>query len=413
MRTLLVSLRIAWRTLMLNKVRSILTLLGMIIGVGAVIAIVSLGEGLRADFQNQMSSLGSDVFYMTPKSPKRPGQAAGRMKLFSMQDMEAIRRGSTIVKRVVPGVSAGATVKFRDNTKTASVNGFDYDYLDFSVTAKLDRGRFYTKGEEQAAARVAVIGHDLAKDLFEDWQDPVGQYVKVNNVSYRIIGEFKPYSGMVSEGGSLNDSLVAPITTVQKRIIGSNDVFWVSLYLNQGADVNAAKDQVAAIMRQQRRIRNAADDDFQFITPDDFLKMGNQVINVLVGVFGAVAFISLMVGGVGIMNIMLVSVTERTREIGLRMALGASRPTVLTQFMVEAILLTLVGGVLGLVIGFLTSLGVAQLLNKTLEARWQPYIPPAWVGYAVGVSVLIGLIFGVYPAFKASRLDPVEAMGYE
>ena len=173
------------------------------------------------------------------------------------------------------------------------------------------------------------------------------------------------------------------------------------------------KEEVSIIMRQRHRIRNAADDDFQFISPDDFLEMGNQFINVLVGVFGAVAFISLMVGGVGIMNIMLVSVTERTREIGLRMAMGANRPTLMTQFLVEAIMLTVIGGVIGLLAGYAGSLGVSALLNNLLEAQWKPTVPAVWVGYAVGVSVLVGVIFGVYPAYKASQLDPVEAMGYE
>ncbi len=413
MRVLWVSLKIAWRTLMVNKVRSILTLSGMIIGVGAVIAIVSLGEGLRADFTAQMSNLGTDVFYMTPKSPKRPGQAPRAPRLFTMEDIEAVEEGSTIVRQIEPGILAGAIVKYRDKTRQSTINGVLPNYLNTSATAELKEGRFFNEAEFQASARVLIIGDDIADELFESWEDPIGEFIKVSGSQYKIIGRFKSYSGMVQEGGSLNDSFAAPISTVQRRLIGSKDVYWVSLYMETGGDLEAAKEEVSIIMRQRHRIRNAADDDFQFISPDDFLEMGNQFINVLVGVFGAVAFISLMVGGVGIMNIMLVSVTERTREIGLRMAMGANRPTLMTQFLVEAIMLTVIGGVIGLLAGYAGSLGVSALLNNLLEAQWKPTVPAVWVGYAVGVSVLVGVIFGVYPAYKASQLDPVEAMGYE
>jgi putative ABC transport system permease protein len=413
MRTLYVSLKLAWRTLMQNKVRSVLTLLGMIIGVGAVIAIVSLGEGLRADFENQMSSLGADVFYMTPKAPKRPGQAPGMPKLFNMADMDAIRQSSTLVRRVVPGIMASATIKHGSKSKDVSVSGEDELYLTVSSTAKLDQGRFFTKAEVNAAARVLVGGEEIMQDLFEDYENPVGSDVMLNGVKYRIIGTLKHYSGMVQEGGDINNSVVAPITTVQKRLIGSDDIFWVSMYLKPGADLTAAKEEVARVMRQRRRVRNVSDDDFQFISPDDFKAMGNQFINTLIAVFGSIAFMSLLVGGVGIMNIMLVSVTERTREIGLRMAVGANRPTVLTQFLVEAIVLTLVGGLIGMGAGYGGAGLVSLFLTQALELTWKPAIPPEWVAYSVGVSVLIGVIFGTYPAWKASQLDPVEAMRYE
>lgn len=411
--TILLSLRLAWRTLMQNKVRSVLTLLGMIIGVGAVIAIVSLGEGLRADFEGQMASLGSDVFYMTPVAPKRPGQAARMPDLFNMDDMEAIETHCPRILHVVPGIMTGATVKYREKTRSTTVTGADEKYLTYSVTARIEKGRFFTKGEVKGAARLAVIGDEIADELFEEHEDPVGAVVKLNGVTYQVIGKLAHYSGMISEGGNINTSLIAPITTVQKRMIGTDDIFWVSLYLEPGADLSTAKDNVAALMRQRRRIRNVSDDDFQFISPDDFKEIGNQFINVMVSIFGGIAFISLLVGGVGIMNIMLVSVTERTREIGLRMALGAGRAAVLTQFMVEAILLTLLGGLIGLGIGYTGALGVAVVLENLLETNWTPHIPAMWVGHAVFVSALVGIVFGVYPAFKASQLDPVEAMRYE
>jgi putative ABC transport system permease protein len=413
MQTLILSLRLAWSALMQNKVRSILTLLGMIIGVGAVIAIVSLGEGLRSDFERQMSSLGSDVFYMMPKAPKRPGQAPKYPDAFKMSDMTAIKEQCALVKDVVPSINIGVNAKHRDRTRQCNVLGVYEDYLTSLQTDKLDHGRFFTKAECMSAARVVVIGSEIATKLYIDNDEPVGSTIKLDGKSYLVIGKLQKRAGVFAGGPDVNEGFLAPMATVQKRMLGSDDVWWVSIYLNKGTPLNPAKEDVARIMRQRRHVRNAADDNFEFLSPDDFLKMGNQFINVLIGVFGAIAFISLLVGGVGIMNIMLVSVTERTREIGLRMAIGANRKAVLNQFLVEAVLLTLIGGIIGMLVGYLGAVGISFVLEKSLHTRWEPHIPPSWVGYAVGISVLIGVIFGVYPAFKASQLDPVEAMRYE
>jgi putative ABC transport system permease protein len=413
MRTLLVSLKLAWVSLNQNKVRSALTLLGMVIGVGAVIAIVSLGEGLRADFEQQISSLGGDVFYMTPSSTKRPGRAPKMPELFKMDDMEAIKRECPLIKRVVAGIQAGVSAKYRDKQKDCNVLGVEQDYLEQDPSNKLDTGRFFTKADMMFANRVVVIGSDLSDELFGGSVKPVGQTIKLSGISYEIVGKLKKRTGSFAGGPDVNNGFMAPVSTVQKRMLGSEDVFWVSLYLAKGAEITEAKDQVSQVMRQRRRIRNVSDDDFQFISPDDFLKLGNQFLNVLIGVFGAIAFISLLVGGVGIMNIMLVSVTERTREIGLRMAVGANRQALLNQFLTEAVVLTLTGGVIGLLTGYLGAFGISFALQKALQAQWSPHIPPVWVAYAIGVSVLVGVIFGVYPAFKASQLDPVEAMRYE
>jgi putative ABC transport system permease protein len=414
--TLWVSLKLAWQTLMQNKVRSVLTLLGMIIGVGAVIAIVSLGEGLRAQFEGDINSLGGDAFFMVPKSPKRPGQAPRQPELFKMTDMAAIERECSLIRSVVPGITYGGIAKYRTNKQNATVLGVYEDYLSVqtSTSDQLDRGRMFTRAEREYADKVVLIGSEITKKLFENGEDPLGKQVRINGTGYTVIGVLKPRpKGFGGGPPNVDDGFLAPSTTVQKRMIGSEDVYWVSLYMQKGAKLEAAKEQVTNLMRQRRRIRNVSDDDFQFISPDDFLKLGNQFINVLVGIFGGIAFISLLVGGVGIMNIMLVSVTERTREIGLRMAVGAGRPAVLSQFMVESIVLTLTGGLIGIGTGYLGSWGVAVLLEQVLHTQWHPFIPPEWVGYSVGVSMMVGVIFGTYPAFKASQLDPVEAMRYE
>ncbi|MDQ3024100.1 MAG: ABC transporter permease [bacterium] len=413
MRTLGVSLRIAWANLMVNKLRSMLTLLGMIIGVSAVIAIVSLGEGLRSDFASNINSLGSDVIFLAPKAPKRPGQARGDAPLFKMGDMEAIKRQAPAVGSVVPGIDVPATVKHRDKVRQSHIWGAYEDYLDSSNTDKLESGRFMTKADRMNAARVVVIGDELTNDLFEDWENPVGQDIKINGVKYRIIGKFERRAMAFSGAPDVNTGLMAPLTTVQKRVLGTNEVFWVSIYLKKGATLAQAKEEVATVMRQRRRIRNAEDDNFQLMSPDDFAEMANQFVNVLVAIFGAIAFMSLLVGGIGIMNIMLVSVTERTREIGLRMAVGANRATVLSQFLIEAMVLTLIGGLIGMGMGYGSAKVVSMILEQVIKSQWSATIPVIWVIYAITVSVLTGVIFGVYPAYKASQLDPVEAMRYE
>jgi putative ABC transport system permease protein len=413
MRTLWVSLKIAWANLMVNKVRSVLTLLGMIIGVSAVIAIVSLGEGLRSDFASNINSLGSDVIFMAPKAPKRPGQAKGDAPLFKMGDMDAIAKEATAVRKVVPGIDVPATIKHRNKVKQGHIWGASEDYLISSNTDKLERGRFLSRADRMNSARVVVIGDELSKDLFEPWEDPIGSDVKVNGVTYHVIGKFERRAMAFSGAPDSNTGLMAPLTTVQKRVMGTTDVFWVSIYLKDGATLTQAKEQVATVMRQRRRIRNAEDDNFQLMSPDDFAEIANQFVNVLVAIFGAIAFMSLLVGGIGIMNIMLVSVTERTREIGLRMAVGANRSTVLSQFLIEAVVLTLVGGLIGMGLGYGSAKGVSLILTQALKSQWSAAIPVIWVIYAITVSVLTGVIFGVYPAYKASQLDPVEAMRYE
>ena len=397
---------------MRNKMRSLLTMLGMILGVGSVIAIVSLGEGLRHQFTSNINSMGGDVFFMTPVAPKRPGQARPRMKMFTMDDMRAVEEQSTLLRDVTPAIDAGVVAKFHNNTTNGHVLGVNADYLN-DIPEKIEEGRFFTKAEVNGASRVVVIGHDIKDDLYEDYDTIVGSRVRLNGTNYRVIGIIEKRKNIFDGAPNPDTGFLSPVSTVQKRILGNDDVFWVSLYLKDDVDVRDAKEEVATIMRQRRHVRNASDDDFQFISPDQFLEMGNQFLNVLISIFGGVAFISLLVGGVGIMNIMLVSVTERTREIGLRMALGAGRPTVLTQFIVEAIMLTLIAGLFGVLSGYGLAKLAAIMLEKLMEATWIAVIPLEWLIYSVLVSIFIGVVFGVYPAWKASRLDPVEAMRFD
>lgn len=408
-----ISLKVSARMLLANKVRSILTLLGIIIGVAAVISIVSLGEGLRNEFEGSMDELGTDVLFMAPKAPQRPGQAPGKVRLFSMDDMEAIEDQCPSIESVDPGITAQVTVKYRNKTTQAHVQGVGHDYLQRGVNDEVETGRFFTLGEVKASARVLLIGDEITDDLFESKQRPIGADIRINGVTFTIIGKMAKRSGVFQGGPNIDTGFLAPISTVQKRLMQSDEVFWVTMNLKPDATLEEAKAEVATVMRQRRRIRNVSDDSFQFISPDDFADIANQFINVLVGVFGGIAFISLLVGGVGIMNIMLVSVTERTSEIGLRMAVGANRSTILTQFLVESIILTLSGGVIGMLLGWAGAFGLSVILEQTLETSWNPHIPPNWVAYSIGVSMLVGILFGTYPAYKASKLDPVEAIGYE
>ena len=419
MSVLTTNFRIAWRNLMMNKVRSFLTLLGLMIGVLAVISIVSLGEGLKMMFAGQVAGMGNDVMWAMPKAPMRAGQNRGMVQArpFEMDDVsELTRGGGTAFKSVSPAYEVGANVKYRDNNKFAIVEGTDENML-LSFGMTLSRGRIIDPGDMNARSRVAVIGFNVAKELFPAIVDPVGEKIRVagggfNSQSVTVIGVLKEKGGGFG-GQGMDDCLFIPYTTVQSRFYGSKKVPMIQIKVADIKKIDEAKAIGQKILRKQRRITDPSQDDFEIMFVSDFLEFANTFVNGLVTVFGVIAVISLLVGGIGIMNIMLVSVTERTREIGLRMALGARRVVILLQFLIEAVLLTFIGGVLGLLGGMATGFGVAQWLGKVVGTEWNVHMPVNIVIITLVVSSLIGIFFGVYPAFKASRLDPIEALRYE
>ncbi len=419
MSVLVTNFKIAWRNLMMNKVRSILTLLGLMIGVLSVISIVSLGEGLKMMFAGQIGSMGNDVMWAIPQAPARPGQSRTNVqsRLFEMDDVDALRKdASGLFSHASAAYETWGTAKFMDRNKNVVIEGTD-EFMRENYGLKLVSGRPIDKGDILARARIVIIGSKVAEEMFPPLIDPLGKRINVSSGAFgtqalTVIGILEKKGGGFG-GQGLDDAIFVPYTTVQSRFLGNKKVQYIMIKLSDIEKADEAKAQAERILRRQRRVTDPSMDNFQIMFMSDFLDFANTFVNGLVTVFGVVAVISLIVGGIGIMNIMLVSVTERTREIGLRMALGARRVVILLQFLIEAVVLTFMGGVLGLLGGIGTGFAVAKWLGKILETNWNVHMPVHIVIFTLAISSFIGIFFGVYPAFKASRLDPIDALRYE
>ncbi|MHB1006630.1 MAG: ABC transporter permease [Chloroflexota bacterium] len=406
------SLRLALRALASNKLRSGLTMLGMIIGVGAVIALMSIGRGAEALITNQIETMGTNLLFVSPGATQQAGvrQAAGTAPTLTLEDANAIAQNVPAVTAVAPEVSAFGQVvagPVNTNTRVTGVTSAYSDVRDFPV----QEGEFINDQNVQGRALVAVLGSATAQNLFPD-SDPVGQTVKINRITFRVIGVLKAKgsTGM----GNQDDLIMVPITTAMQRlnrqrtVSGQQNVSSVNVQVSDKAKMPQAIDEIGNLLRERHR---TVQDDFTIRSQEDLLAVGQQIGGVLTLLLGAIAGISLVVGGIGIMNIMLVSVTERTREIGIRKAVGAKRRDIMWQFLIEAIAVSLVGGVVGITIG----VGGATLISS-LNLNGQT-IPTAiaWdsIALATGVSAAIGVFFGIYPASRAASLNPIEALRYE
>lgn len=404
------SLRIAWRSLMARKFRTLLTVVGMVIGLSGVIAIVSMGEGMRSAFTSEFSSYGSNWMYIFPQAVQRSGQAwgRGRVEPFSIDDVDAIRRRAEHVDFVLPAVYSGLKAKHANKTYNVTVQGTIWEYF-YGPGITVENGRAFNEREENSISRVAVIGAEVRERLFADFEDPVGEVIKLGAENFTVVGVLKR-KGSGFGGTSEDEMVLIPLSTMQQRILGSDDINYIIAIASGLEAMDEAKDEVTRVLRQRRRIKDPTKQDFEVMTLTDTLEFVNRFFNILIIVFGFMAAIALLVSGINIMNIMLVTVTERTREVGLRMALGAGRRSVLMQFLIEAALMTLVGGVLGIFAGWGLGLIVGAMLSKWMDVEWMAVVPPGYALLALAVSVTIGLIFGIYPASRASRLDPVVAM---
>ncbi len=411
------SLRVALRGLAANKLRAALTMLGIIIGVAAVITLLSVGKGVQQYVTGQFQGIGSNLLFVFPGSPQEQGGPragrASREKPLTNQDGEALAD-----PYVVPSAQAVAleslgfgAVEYSRETMNVQVSGVSTNYQavrQFFV----DEGAFFTETDDRAAARVAVIGQTVLKTLFPGGEYPIGQTVKINNLPFKIIGTLE------KKGGSLfgdQDSVVLiPLTTAQQRLFnarGPDGKYSVSIIYVQAHTAQAMEPmakEITAALRERHNIQFRDEDDFTIVTQNDLISAFGEVTGVLTIFLGAIAGISLLVGGIGIMNIMLVSVTERTKEIGLRKAIGAKRRDILGQFLIEAMSLSLLGGVVGILLG---AAGVRAI------SFFQPDVPAAvtWdsVLLATGFSAAIGLFFGMYPAIRAAALNPIDALRYE
>ena len=400
------TLRIAFRALRRNKLRSALTALGIIIGVGAVIAMVGIGNGAKAQVEGQIASLGQNVILVfsgsTTASGIRTGWGgAGTLKI---EDAEAIRREVPGVVAVSEEVPSNMQIAAGNQNWFTRVLGESADYFDIRQWP-LAAGAPFTAQDVRSANKVCVIGNTTATQIFGN-DDPVGQTLRLKNVPFTVVGVLTP-KGLSAQGSDQDDVVVVPFTSALKRVAGGTTLRTINVQVGSAADLAPTQQQIISLLRQRHNIREGRDDDFTVRNQQEIADAATATTDVMTGLLGAIAGVSLVVGGIGIMNIMLVSVTERTREIGTRMAVGAHGRDILTQFLIEAVALSAVGGLLGIVVGVVASKIISAVKH------WPSLISPTSIVVAVLVSALVGVFFGYYPARSASRLDPIDALRYE
>ncbi len=403
------SLRLAWRSMLTHKFRTILTVVGVIIGLTGVIAIISMGEGMKAAVMAQFSGYGSNWLYIMPQSVQQGGQAwgHGRVEPFKMADIEALKQEAEHVDFVLPGAFSGARAQRGNNRYNTTVQGTIPEYFE-GPGIELEKGRAFNEREQKGASRVAVIGATVRERLFEDFEDPIGQMFNLGSNNFTVVGVLKKKGQ--SFGGSEDTMVLIPLTTMQHRVTGNDDISFIVVISMDLKSLPDAKEEVTQILRKRRRIADPTKENFQVMSLDDTLEFANKFFNGVIMVFGFMSMFALLVSGINIMNIMLVTVTERSREVGLRMALGAQRPAVLLQFLIEAGLLTLVGGILGVAAGWGVGALVGNILSSHMGVEWAAWVPLRYILIAMGFSVILGMFSGLYPAYRASRLDPVDAM---
>jgi macrolide transport system ATP-binding/permease protein len=396
----------AWRSLFQNKLRSALTILGILIGVGAVIAMVSVGQGATLSVQARIQSLGANFLTITPGSANVGGarQGFGSASSLTIDDADAIRRGFPELSGVEPEATARAQLKYRSNNWSTQVLGTSPDYPDVRNWAA-DEGSFFSLEDYRAKRSVVVLGRDTASNLFGD-EDPIGKMVKIGDSSFRVLGLLQRKG---AGGGffSQDDTAIVPWTTLNARFRHQKDLRSIGLTVADKGAIESTKAALGDFLRLRHRLPDQASDDFAVVSQQDVLQTIQGVSSTMTLLLGSIAGISLLVGGIGIMNIMLVSVTERTREIGIRKALGARRRDILAQFLVEATILSGLGGLLGWGMGAVAARLISVLGNMPVS------IGLGTVGLALGFSLAIGLFFGIYPARKAARMDPIQALRYE
>ena len=412
----------ALRALRSNKLRAALTMLGIIIGVSAVITLVSVGRGVERYIGDAFGSIGTDLMFVLPGSPKDtssgpPSQVVqGNVVIgpaLSMKDVEALKDQRRVpdVSIIAPEVRTVAPVTVGGDTTQPFVSGVEPEYADARSWKTVD-GRFISDGDMTSRARVAVIGQSVLKEIFPDGKYPIDAIVKINEQPYKVIGVLEGKGG--SLGGDLDNQVFVPLTTAQNELYplrnraGDPVVSFMYVQPREGASRDDVKEEMAAVLRDRHNISYRDDDDFSIYSQADFLAAFGAIIAAVTVFLSSIAAISLIVGGIGIMNIMLVTVTERTREIGLRKAIGARRRDILSQFLIEAMTLSLLGGFVGILIGT----GGALLIGKLVQ-NFTPTVAPGAVIMAVGFSAAVGLFFGLYPAWRASRLNPIDALRYE
>lgn len=399
------SFLMAWASLIANKMRSILTMLGIIIGVAAVIALVSIGNGVKQDIQNSISSLGSNLLMVMPGAPRTPGvrPSQGSMKSLKVSDYEAISKLDG-VKAASPYTANSYVTIYQSKNWTTTVSGVSSNFQDVNNWTMAE-GRFISSKNVENRERVAVVGQTVVKNLFAG-EDPVGKEIRVKNIPFRVIGVLNS-KGNGTMGNDQDDTIFIPYTTAMERVEGVDYLRMVYVVANDDNGIDRLQSDIENLLRVRHSIKDTNLDDFNIQNMKSIMETMEQTTGTLTLFLGAVAAISLVVGGIGIMNIMLVSVTERTREIGIRKALGATYFVIVTQFLIEAVVISLMGGLIGIALG----IGASKLIGLASGMSTVISVPTIVLSFVF--SMAIGLVFGIYPARKAAKLNPIDALHYE
>jgi putative ABC transport system permease protein len=401
--------RVALRALARNKMRSFLTALGIIIGVGAVISMVSIGEGARQGVEDRFNSMGTNLLFVSPGSRHRGGvhTGSGGWQTLKPEDAVAIQQQCSAVKYTSPSSSTRGQVVYGNKNWNTSIQGTGARYPEVR-NWDVDQGSYFDESQEKAAAKVAVLGSEIVKNLFEG-EDPLGKVIRIKSIPFRVIGTLKSKG---ESGGWFNrdDMIAVPYTTVMKRLTNQDYISSIDISAVSATQTKEAQAQIEELMRIRHKIMPGSEDDFQVRNMSEIAEGAQQATQIMTILLGSIASISLLVGGIGIMNIMLVSVTERIREIGIRMAVGAKQKDILLQFLTEAIVLSVLGGGIGVIFG----VGLSKVLHYIPTfSSFTTRVAPGAILLAFLFSASVGIFFGFYPARKASRLDPIDALRYE
>ncbi|WP_228238195.1 ABC transporter permease [Allomuricauda sp. M10] len=400
-------IKIALKAIVLNKMRTLLTMLGIIIGVASVIAMLAIGEGSKQSIKDEISKMGSNMINIRPGADMRGGVRMGgsEMQSLKLEDFEALKEKATLLSYITPQVNgSGQSINGANNWPT-TIYGVNPEYLDIKIW-ELSEGSMFTNAEVKSAAKVAVVGKTVVENLFPNGEDPIGKMIRFNSIPFKIIGVLEE-KGESNFGQDQDDIIVAPYTTVQKRILAIDYIQSIVASAVSEEDAEAAVEEISTILREQHQIGNNDADDFNVFSMDELISTFSSTSEMLTVLLVAIASISLLIGGIGIMNIMYVSVKERTREIGLRMAVGAKGADILLQFLTEAVLISVTGGIIGVLLGFGATLFIKSILG------WPTIITSYSVVISFAVCAITGIFFGWYPARKAAALDPISALRYE
>ena len=417
--------KIALRALANNKLRAFLTMLGIIIGVASVIAMLAIGQGSKRSIQQQISEMGSNMIMIHPGAEMRGGvrQDPSAMQTLKLENYEKLSEECTYLSGISPNVSSSGQLVAGSNNYPSSVSGVSIDYLNIRQLS-VEQGEMFSENDIRTAAKVCVIGKTIVDNLFPDGSDPIGKVIRCNQIPMRVVGVLKS-KGYNSMGQDQDDVVLAPYTTVMKRLLAQTYLGGIFASALTEDMTEEAVEEITSILRREHKLKATDDDDFTIRTQQELSSMLNTTTDLMTTLLACIAGISLVVGGIGIMNIMYVSVTERTREIGLRMSVGARGVDILSQFLIEAILISITGGVIGVIIGCGASFMIKSIAHWPVfihcgaswivksVAHWPIYIQPWSVFLSFAVCTVTGVFFGWYPAKKAADLDPIDAIRYE